>query len=130
MLYDPKNDPILPTKRFVAQVIVITSPIKIKAGYSPVMYCNAAYVRVHISGIIAKLDKKGQVTQADPEFIKQGDTALIEVEPEKPIYVDNFSQYAAFGRIILYERSDRKCTNLIVGVVKDVTHEIEDEFNL
>lgn len=54
-----------------------------------------------ISAIIAKIDKKGTLIEASPQSISRGDSAIVELVPRDVIYVEKFSDFAPFGRILV-----------------------------
>ena len=77
-------------------------PTLIKGGYRPLVYCHTSKVPCSIQKIIATLDKKtGAILEYEPECIKQGDAALVELVPHKPMIVEAFSDYPLLGRIVI-----------------------------
>merc|ERR1711903_382800 len=74
---DSKNDPAKDTSMFVAQVIVLNHPGEIRNGYAPVLDCHTAH-------IACKFEKRtGKSTEDDPQCIKTGDAAMVELKPQK-----------------------------------------------
>ena len=92
------------------------------------MFCHTTKVNARIEAIVAKLDKKGNIVSQNPDFIKQGDAALVEVVPEIPVCIEAFSDYPPFGRILMRDTSSASCSTLIIGVVKNVIKEGNDDF--
>ena len=86
----------LPTvaEEFEARIIVLWHPSAIAPGYTPVFHIHTAHVAGKIVEIKAKLDPKtGQVAEQNPQFIKQGDAAIIKVVPTKPVVVEKFQDF-------------------------------------
>ena len=80
---------------------------------------------MRIEAIKAKLDTKGAIVESDPDSIKQGDAAILELRLKRPICIEKFSDCAPLGRIILHDYSNPKCCSLIIGVVKEVFSDID-----
>ena len=92
-------------------------PSSIKAGYIPLVFCNLTKAACRLQHIIAKVDKKtGAVIEDEPESIKQGDAALVEFVPERPISIEAFSNYPSLGRLVIQDCH----ITVAVGVVKEV----------
>ena len=67
---------------FTAQIAVINHPTVIAKGYTPVFHVHTAQVPCQFVEIVSKLDPKtGQVAQANPDFIKNGDVAICKIKP-------------------------------------------------
>merc|ERR1739847_129002 len=96
---DSKNDPAKECKNFNAQVIVLNHPGEIKNGYAPVMDCHTAHIACKFEEILKKCDRRsGKELEAFPKSIKNGDAAIIEMAPSKPMSVEAFSDYPPLGR--------------------------------
>ncbi|HIP90552.1 MAG TPA: translation elongation factor EF-1 subunit alpha [Candidatus Nanopusillus sp.] len=86
----------LPTvaEEFEARIMVLWHPSAIAPGYAPVFHIHTAHVSGKIVEIKAKLDPRtGQVAEQNPQFIKQGDAAIIKVVPTKPVVVEKFQDF-------------------------------------
>jgi len=114
---DSKNDPPKEAANFTAQVIVMNHPGQIHAGYSPVLDCHTAHIACKFQEIKEKIDRRsGKKLEENPNSIKSGDAAIINMVPSKPMVVEMFSQYAPLGRFAV---RDMKQT-VAVGVIKQV----------
>ena len=86
---------------FTAQIIVLNHPTAISAGYSPVLHAHTAQVPVKFKKILKRLDPKtGQTAEENPATIKQGDAAIVVLEPLKPLSIeksDVIPQLAGFA---------------------------------
>ena len=69
-------------EEFTAQIAVINHPTVIAKGYTPVFHVHTAQVPCQFVEIISKLDPAtGQVAQENPDFLKNGDVAIVKVKP-------------------------------------------------
>ncbi|MDD5418081.1 MAG: translation elongation factor EF-1 subunit alpha [Candidatus Nanoarchaeia archaeon] len=88
-------------KAFKAQIIVMNHPTAITVGYTPVFHAHTTQVSCRFTKLLKKLDPKtGQVAQENPEFLKNGDAAIVEIEPVRPMVIepkDKIPQLASFA---------------------------------
>jgi elongation factor 1-alpha len=76
-------------QEFTAQIAVINHPTVIAQGYTPVLHIHTAQVPAQFVEIQKKLDPKtGQVAQEKPDFIKNGDVAIVKIKPMKPLVIE------------------------------------------
>merc|ERR1711992_205389 len=96
---DSKNDPAKETDEFKAQVIILNHPGEIRKGYSPVVDCHTAHIACKFDTLLEKIDRRsGKSLENNPEKVKSGDSAMVEMKPSKPMCVEAFSDYAPLGR--------------------------------
>jgi elongation factor 1-alpha len=120
---DTKNDPPFPTASFDAQVIVLDHPNTINAGYTPVVDCHTAHIACKFNKLLFLVDKRnGKATQKEPKSVKNGQAAIVEMIPSKPLCVEAFSEYPPLGRFAV--RDMRK--TVAVGVIKRVMRKHAD----
>merc|ERR1711862_726973 len=112
-----KEDPARECTDFLAQVIVLNHPNQINAGYSPVLDCHTTHTACKFETIVSKIDRRtGKVLEEEPQFIKSGDAAMIQLLPSKPMCVETFKDYPPLGRFAV---RDMKQT-VAVGVIKEL----------
>jgi len=76
------SQPAAIVEEFTAQVAVINHPTVIAKGYTPVFHVHTAQVPCQFIELTKKLDPKtGQVAQEKPDFIKNGDVAIVKIKP-------------------------------------------------
>ena len=111
------KNPCQDTAMFMAQIVILNYPNRITTGYTPVIDVHTAHVPCRIGKILARIDKRTGVAQEqNPPFIKQGDGALVEFIPERPLVVEKFSEFPALGRFTI--RDMKKVVG--VGIIREV----------
>ncbi|MDO8516851.1 MAG: translation elongation factor EF-1 subunit alpha [Nanoarchaeota archaeon] len=69
-------------EEFTAQIAVINHPTVIAKGYTPVFHVHTAQVPCQFIELVSKLDPRtGQVSQEKPDFLKNGDIAIVKIKP-------------------------------------------------
>ena len=80
---DMKNKPTMGCENFMEQVI-IAHPGQIRKGHTPVLYCYTSHIAYNFHKLLQKLDRRtGNELEAEPVYIKNGDSALVLVVPTK-----------------------------------------------
>jgi len=115
---DSKNKPACGVENFTAQVIVMNHPGGIQPGYSPVLDCHTAHVACKFDKLLTKIDKRtGKVVEENPANLKNGEAAMVELIPTKPMCVEPYKEFPPLGRFAV---RDMKQT-VAVGVIKKTT---------
>jgi len=115
---DSKNNPPAETGSFKAQVIVLNHPGEIRAGYSPVLDCHTAHIACKFEKLLTKMDKRtGKKTGDNPKTIKNGDAAIVNMIPTKPMCVESYKSFPPLGRFAVRDMRQ----TVAVGVVKKTT---------
>ena len=122
-------------RSFTAQISVMNHPGEITEGYAPVIDCHTTHVACKFVQIIDKLDrrtgKKIQDTNVNHNngsspsslILKNGDAALVRMEPRRPMCVEAFGDFPPLGRFAV---RDMKRT-VAVGVIKEVVFYNDDD---
>merc|ERR1712168_1502335 len=104
-----------------AQGIILNHPGEIRKGYSPVVDCHTAHIACKFDTLLEKIDRRsGKKLEDNPEKVKSGDSALVEMKPSKPKCVEAFSDYAPLGRFAVRDMRQ----TVAVGVIKAVTAKV------
>lgn len=95
----PVENPPTVVKRFTAQIVVLSHPSVITAGYTPVFHVHTSQDPARIVEIQKKLNPAtGEVLQEKPDFIKNGDAAIVVVEPIKPLVIEKYKEIPQLAR--------------------------------
>lgn len=119
MVVGPASSPPTVAQEFTAQIVVINHPQAIAPGYTPVFHIHTAQIAATITEIIEKKDPKtGATLQKNPEFIKNGDVAIIRVKPTKAIVVEKYSDFPQLGRFAIRDMGQTVAAGVVLDVVK------------
>ena len=113
----PADNPPTVVDEFTAQVIVLQHPGVITVGYTPVFHCHTAQVACMITELKKKLDPaSGGVKEENPDFIKTGDAAIVQIKPTRPMVIEKFKEIPQLGRFAIRDMG----TTIAAGMVIDV----------
>ncbi|VVB82347.1 Elongation factor 1-alpha [uncultured archaeon] len=74
--------PIPIVDEFIGIITVINHPTVLAKGYTPVFHIHTAQVPCQFTELIAKINPATmEVIQANPDFLKNGDTAKVRIKP-------------------------------------------------
>ena len=119
---DSKNDPPMEAASFEAQVIILNHPGQINAGYTPVLDCHTSHIACKFAELKSKIDKRtNKEIEANPKFVKSGESAIVKLEPMKPMCVEAFNQYPPLGRFAVRDMKQTVAVGVIKAVDKSTT---------
>lgn len=97
----PADNPPKVVESFEAQVIVLNHPNVISEGYTPVFHVNTAQVSCTFTDLKKTMNPKtGETIEESPDYIKQGQAAIVEITPQQPLVIeenDEIPQLARFA---------------------------------
>jgi len=104
-------------EEIVARIAVLWHPTAIGPGYTPVLHVHTATIPTQIVELIARLDPRtGQTVEQKPQFIKQGDVAVVRLKPLKDVVVEKFSDFPGLGRFALRDMGRTIAAGQIIEV--------------
>lgn len=116
---DAKNDPPKEVINFTAQVIILNHPGQIQNGYCPVLDCHTAHIACKFQEIKQKIDRRTcKELEANPKFLKTGDSAMIVLAPTKPMSCEVFAEYPPLGRFAVRDMKQTVAVGVIKGIEK------------
>ena len=115
----PATNPPTVAAEFTAQIVVINHPTAIAPGYTPVFHIHTMQIACTIVEIAEKKDPKtGQTVQKNPEFIKNGDVAIVKIKPSKPICIEKFQEFPQLGRFAIRDMGQTVAAGVVLDVKK------------
>lgn len=104
---------------FTAQIVVLNHPTVITAGYTPVFHIHTAQVACTIIEIQKKLNPAtGEVLQEKPDFIKNGDAAIIKVKPTTPMVIERYKEIPQMSRFAVRDSGATVAAGMCIDYVK------------
>jgi elongation factor 1-alpha len=112
------NPPAIATE-FTAQVIILNHPTVVTVGYTPVFHIHTAQVACQIIEIVKKLDPKTGVTlQEHPDFVKNGDAAIIKVKPVQPVVIEKKADFPQMARFAVRDSGATVAAGMCIDLVR------------
>lgn len=107
---------------FTAQIIVLNHPSVITVGYTPVFHIHTAQVACQVSEIVKKLNPAtGEVLAEKPDFIKNGDAAVIKVKPMQPLVIEKQKDIPQLARFAVRDSGQTVAAGMCIDfVAKDL----------
>ena len=113
------NSPPTLASEFTAQIVVLNHPTVLSVGYTPVFHIHTAQVACQIISIEKKLDPAtGQVLQEKPDFIKNGDAAIVKVKPTKPLVIEKQKDIPHMARFAIRDAGSTVAAGMCIDLVK------------
>ncbi len=104
---------------FTAQIIVLNHPTVITVGYTPVFHIHTAQVACQIVAIEKKLNPAtGEVLQENPDFIKNGDAAIVKIKPMVPLCIEKQKEIPQMARFAVRDSGATVAAGMCIDLVK------------
>lgn len=112
------NVPSVATE-FTAQIVVLNHPSVITVGYTPVFHVHTAQVACQIIEIQKKLNPAtGEVLQEKPDFIKNGDAAIVKIKPMQPLCIEKQKDIPQMARFAIRDSGSTVAAGMCIDLVK------------
>jgi elongation factor 1-alpha len=117
VICDAANPPSI-VEEFEAQIAVINHPTVIAQGYTPVFHVHTAQVPCQFVQLKARLDPAtGQVAQENPDFLKNGDVAIVKIKPVGNLVLESADKNPHMSRFAIRDAG----ITVAAGVCKSLT---------
>lgn len=98
----PADDPPTVVETFDARIIVLDHPSVVTAGYTPVFHAHTSQVACTFIELKQKLNPKtGEVVEENPDFLKNGDAAIVKVKPTRNLSLERVEDFPEMGRFAI-----------------------------
>ena len=112
------NVPSIATE-FVAQIVVLNHPSVITVGYTPVFHIHTAQIACQVMAIEKKLNPAtGEVLEENPDFIKNGDAAIIKFKPVQPLVIETQKEIPQLSRFAIRDSGATVAAGMCMSLTK------------
>ncbi|MBI5003180.1 translation elongation factor EF-1 subunit alpha [Candidatus Woesearchaeota archaeon] len=103
---------------FTAQIVVLNHPTVITVGYTPVFHIHTAQVACQVVEIVKKLNPAtGEVLQEKPDFIKNGDAAIVKIKPIQPLCIEKQKEIPQLARFAIRDSGATVAAGMCIDLV-------------
>jgi len=112
-----ESNPPKVAQEFTAQIVVLNHPTVVTVGYTPVLHIHTAQVAAQIVAIEKKMNPAtGEVLEENPDFIKNGDAAIVRFKPVQPLCIEKQSEIPELSRFAIRDSG----VTVAAGMCKDL----------
>ena len=98
----PADEPPTVAETFTARIIVLDHPSVVTEGYTPVFHAHTSQVACTFIELQKKLDAKtGEVKEENPDFLKNGEAAVVKVKPTRNLSIERVEEFSELGRFAI-----------------------------
>ena len=106
-------------EEFTAQIAVINHPTVIAKGYTPVFHVHTAQVPCQFIELLKKLDPKtGQASEEKPDFLKNGDAAIVRIKPMGNLVIEKQSINPHMARFAIRDAGATVAAGVCIDLVE------------
>ena len=114
-----ESNPPTVAKEFTAQIIVLNHPTVMTVGYTPVFHIHTSQVACKVEEIIKKIDPTtGQTIQDHPDFLKNGDVAVVRIVPTKPLVIEKQAEIPQMASFAIRDAGQTVAAGKCIDLVK------------
>ncbi|KYK25461.1 elongation factor 1-alpha [Euryarchaeota archaeon SM23-78] len=114
-----QDKPATVATEFTAQIIVLNHPSVMTTGYTPVFHIHTAQVACQITEISKKINPAtGETLQEKPDFVKNGDAAIIKVKPVQPLVIEKQKDIPQLARFAVRDSGQTVAAGMCIDLVK------------
>jgi elongation factor 1-alpha len=114
----PDQVPSVATE-FTGQIVVLNHPSVITVGYTPVLHIHTAQIACRIEQIVKKLNPAtGETLAENPDFIKNGDAAIVKFKPMQPLCIEKKSDIPQLCQFAIRDSGATVAAGMCIDMVK------------
>ena len=115
------DNPSTVATEFTAQIVVLNHPSVITVGYTPVFHIHTAQVACRFDAILKKLNPAtGETLQENPDFIKNGDAAIVRIKPIQPLVIERKADIPQLANFAIRDSGATVAAGMCIDLVKKV----------
>jgi elongation factor 1-alpha len=106
-------------KEFIARIVVLNHPSVVTVGYTPVFHIHTAQVACQLVEIQKQLNPAtGEVVKEHPDFIKNGDAAIVKFRPVQPLVIEPQAKIPQMSRFAIRDSGATVAAGMCMEVIK------------
>ncbi|MFH1801405.1 MAG: translation elongation factor EF-1 subunit alpha [archaeon] len=111
--------PVPVVEEFIATITVINHPTVLAKGYTPVFHVHTAQVPCQFIELIAQIDPRtGQVIKEKPDFLKNGDTAKVKIQPRGNLCLETQKENPFMSRFAVRDAGATVAAGMCTEITK------------
>jgi len=115
----PEDNPPTVAQEFDAQIVVLNHPSVITVGYTPVFHIHTDQKACTFTAIKKKLNPAtGEVLEENPDFIKNGDAAIVTLRPVQPMVIETQKDNPHLARFAIRDSGQTVAAGMCISLVK------------
>lgn len=117
VLCDP-SQPARATSRFQARVVIFNIKIPITKGFPVILHYQNLIEQATIRKLISQLHRNtGEVMKNKPRCLTQNSSGVVEIEVNRPIYVELYKDFRELGRFMLRSGGSTIAAGLVTEIL-------------
>jgi len=113
------SNPISIVEEFIATITVINHPTVLAKGYTPVFHLHTTQVPCQIVEIIAQIDPRtGESIKDNPDFLKNGDTAKVRIQPKGNLVLETQKDNPYMSRFSIRDAGQTVAAGMCTEITK------------
>lgn len=113
------SNPIPVVEEFIGIITVINHPTVLAKGYTPVFHVHTAQVPCQFVELIAKINPATmEVIQANPDFLKNGETAKVRIKPQGNLCLETQKDNAYMSKFAVRDAGQTVAAGLCMEITK------------
>jgi elongation factor 1-alpha len=111
--------PISIVEEFIGIITVINHPTVLAKGYTPVFHVHTAQVPCQFVELIAKINPATmEVIQANPDFLKNGETAKVRIKPQGNLCLETQKENPYMAKFAVRDAGQTVAAGLCMEITK------------
>jgi len=111
--------PISIVEEFIGIITVINHPTVLAKGYTPVFHVHTAQVPCQFVELIAKINPATmEVLQANPDFLKNGETAKVRIKPQGNLCLETQKENPYMAKFAVRDAGQTVAAGLCMEITK------------
>jgi len=113
------DNPPTVASEFTAQIVVLNHPSVLTVGYTPVFHIHTSQIACQFVELQKKLNPAtGEVLDEKPEFLKNGDAAIVKLKPVQPVVIEKQKEIPHMSRFAIRDSGSTVAAGMCVDLVK------------